>query len=514
MYLKPPKSRRGQALVGLVAVGVTVLGLAGAGLATAGSALADPVNNYVGVGSNTDQDVMNAFAALEGQGTIGSYDAVVPVTGDSYNGTPADDVEIAPEKDAFGVSNSSGNTTKCDFTRPNGSGAGVAALEYTVNPNFANTSLPPAPNGGTQEPGYDCIDFSRSSSAPSTNADGDLLYIPFGGDVLATATGSTAASTTVTVDNISVTSEPTALTAAGQLSETDMKTFYNCTSNLTQGTTDYVTVTVPDGDTYGEAGSTTYYVRTPTITAPPTSEPNAIPVDLEVPQAGSGSRNTWLTDLTGSTTLPACVNQTIVNAATPDASLDGTATEENDGLVYTVDPNALGPLSVAQVIAQSSGFGQWRLGTAIVNDMATAGAPTTAIAPYTGTLGNYNGSGGTSTGTAKINPMYPIWRLVYNVVLAGRVLGTPGAGGTNGTVQYLDGNGNEDGTYDAGLTALFATSSSALCSSSILIGHYGFATLPQDTQAGETVGCGDTSSAELAVPDLTVGLPSGYPAPY
>jgi hypothetical protein len=514
MNLKPPRSRRGQALVGLVAVGVTVLGIAGAGLATAGSALADPVNNYVGVGSNTTQDVMNAFAALEGQGTIGSYDAVVPLTGDSYNGTPVDDVEIAPEKDAFGASNNTGSTTKCDFTRPNGSGAGVAALEYTVNPNFVNSSLPPPPNSGSQEPGYDCIDFSRSSSAPSVNADGDLLYIPFGGDVLATATGSTAASTTVTVDNDTVTSAPTAITEAGEFSETDMKTFYNCDNTLTQGTTDYTTVTVPDGQAYGASGSTTYYVRTSTITSPPTTEPNAIPVDLEVPQSGSGTRNTWLTDLTGSTTLPACVNQTIVNAASADSSLDGTAVEENDGLVYTVDPNAIGPLSVAQVIAQSAGFGQWRLGTAVVNDMATAGADTTPIAPFSGTLGNFTGTGGTSTGNAKINPLYPIWRLVYNVVLAGRVLGTPGTGGTNGTVQYLDGNGNQDGTFDAGLAALFSGPGSALCSSSVLIGHYGFATLPQNTQAGETVSCGDTSAVELAVPDLTVGLPSGYPAPY
>lgn len=514
MNLKPPRSRRGQGLVGLVAVGVTVLGIAGAGLATAGSALADPVNNYVGVGSNTTQDVLNAFAALEGQGTIGSYDAVAPGTGDSYNGTPADDVEIAPEKDAFGVANSTGSTTKCDFTRPNGSGAGVAAMEFTINPNFTNSSLPPPPNSGSQEPGFDCIDFARSSSAPSTNADGDLLYIPFAGDVLATATGSTAASTSVTVDGDTVTSAPTAITAAGQFSETDMKTFYNCTSNLTQGSTNYVTVTVPDGDTFGEAGSTTYYVRTPTITTPPTSEPGDIPVDLEVPQSGSGTRNTWLTDLTGSTTLPACVNQTIVNAASADSSLDGTAVEENDGLVYTVDPNAIGPMSVANLIAQADGFGTWRLGTVVVNDMATAGAPTTGIAPFTGTLGNFNGSGGTSTGNAKINPLYPIWRLVYNVVLAGRVLGTPGAGGTNGTVQYMDANGNPDGTFDAGLTALFSGPSSALCSSSILLGHYGFATLPQNTQAGETVSCGDTSSVELAVPSLTVGLPSGYPAPY
>jgi hypothetical protein len=523
MNLNPLRSRRG--LLSLATVGAATLGLAGAGLVSARPAGADPAVSYVGVGSEATQDVMNAFAAELGGGTVGSYDAVTPVTGDSYVlgasyvGTPEDDVEISPAKVPFGIADVGGAQTDCDFTRPHGSGAGIAAMEYTINPDFFNSDLPPAPpDSGPQEPGWGCIDFARSSIAPSTNADGDLMYIPFGGDVLATATGSTAASTSVTVDGTTVTSEPTAITKAGEFSETDLRTFYNCDDVLTQGSSDYTTVTVPDGDTYGESGSTTYYVRTVSITSPPTSEPNAIPVDLEVSPSWSvpGSTvNTWLEDLTGSTTtLPTCVNQTIVNAASADSTLDGTPVEENDGLVYTVDPNAIGPFSVAQLIAQSAGFSQWRLGTAVVNDLATAGAPTMPIAPYTGTLGNYNASAGTSTGNAKINAMYPIWALVYNVVLAGRVLGTPGAGGTNGTVQYLDAAGNEDGTYDAGLAALFSGPSSALCSSSILIGHYGFATLPQDTQAGQTLGCGDTSSVGLAVPSLTVGPPSGYPAPY
>jgi hypothetical protein len=525
MNLNPLRFRRG--LVSLATVGAVTLGLAGAGLVTAGPALADPVNNYVGVGSNTTQDVMNAFAALVGDGTIGSYDAVAPLTGDSYNTIPEDNVEIAPEKQPFGVDNTTGETTKCDFTRPNDSGAGIAALMYGVNPNFRQPStefdisitsyLPPAPNSGTQEPGYACIDFARSSSGPPTNADGDLLYIPFGGDVLATATGPSTGGTT-TIYGTSVSYLPTAITDAGEFSETDLKTLYNCDDILTQGTSDYTTVTVPDGDTYGEAGSTTYYVRTTSITSPPTIEPDAIPVDLEVPSTlpgfGSGTGLTWLVDLTGDAAVPPCVNQTIVNASAGNASFDGDPVEENNGLVYTVDPNALGPLSVAQVIAQDSGYGEWRLGAAVVHDMATASAPTTPIAPYTGTLGNYNASGGTSTGNAKINPMYPIWGLVYNVVLAGRILGTPGPGGTNGTTQYMDAAGNPDGTYDAGLAALFAGTSSALCSSSILIGRYGFATLPQDTRAGVTVGCGDTSSVELAIPSLTASLPSGYPAPY
>lgn len=511
MNLKPPRSRRGRSLLGLAVAAATVIGFAGAGLATAGPALADPVNNYVGVGSNTTQDVMNAFAATVGDGSIGSYDAVDPLSGDTYStaaGTTAGNIEIAPEKEPFGQSNSSGKTTLCDFTRPDGSGAGVAAMEYTINPDFANSSLPPAPTGTTQEPGYGCIDFARSSSGPTATADGDLLYIPFAGDVLATATGSSAASTSVTVDGETVTSEPTAITAAGEFSETDLETFYKCTEN--DGS--YTTVTVPDGDVY--PAGTTYYVRTSTLTTPPTNEPDAIPVDLMLPQTGSGTRNTWLNDLTGSTTAPTCANDTIVNAAAADSSLDGAEVEENDGLVYTVDPNAIGPLSVAQVIAQSSGHGLWRLGTAVVNDMATSGAPTAPVAPYTGTLGNYNASGGTSTGTASINALYPIWRLVYNVVLAGRILGTPGPDGTNGTVQYMDALGNPDGTFDAGLSAFFSGPTSLLCESSLLISAYGFANLPQTTQSGKTVGCGDISPIELAVSGLTTDLPTGYTNPY
>jgi hypothetical protein len=498
MNPKPPKSGRSgrRRLVGLAAVGVTVLGFAGAGLATAGSALADPGVSYLGVGSNTTQDAMNAYAALLGDGTLGSYDAVTPITGTTYN-DPVNplNVEIAPAKVAFGVANPTGTQTDCDFTRPNGSGAGVAALEEGVNPNFTNSSLPASPHGTTQEPGPGCIDFARSSNAPSTNANGDLLFIPFGGDVLATATGPATGGTT-TIGTTSVTYLPTAITQANQFSFADMTTFYTCHINDTNGGS-YTTVTVPDGDTIGETGSTTYYVRTTTNVNPPSDDSAAIPVDLYVPQSGSGTRNFWLNavtlgaDSTGA--LPACVNNNIVNASAGNTSFNTTQVEENDGTVYTVDPNALGPFSIAQQIAQSSGHGTNRLFAVATHEMG-------GQQPFTGTLGT----------NAKINPLYPVWRLVYNVVLAGRVLGTPGPGGTNGTTEFKDGNGNPDGKYDAGLVSLFAGTGSALCSNSILIGKYGFATLPQTTAAGLTVSCGDTSPAELATPLLTAGAPAGW----
>jgi len=496
MNPKPPKSGRGRRVLGLAAVGATVLGVVGAGLATAGPALADPAVSYLGVGSNTTQDAMNAFAALLGDGTVGSYDAVTPITGTTYNdpNNPLN-VEVAPAKVPFGVANASGTQTNCDFTRPNGSGAGIAALEEGVNPNFVNSSLPPVPHGTSQEPGPGCIDFARSSNAPATNAGGDLLFIPFGGDVLATATGPAAGGTT-TVDGTSVTFLPTAITQANQFSFADMQTFYQCKTTDTNGGS-YTTVTVPDGDTIGQPGSTTYYVRTTTNTTPPTDDSAAIPVDLYVPQSGSGTRNFWLNVMTAGAdsngALPACANQTIVNASAGNTSFNNQQVEENDGTVYTVDPNAVGPFSIAQLIAQSAGRGTNRLFEVATHTMG-------GQAPFTGTLGS----------TAKINALYPVWRLVYNVVLAGRILGTPGAGGTNGTAEFMDANGHPDGKFDAGLTSLLAGTGSALCSDGILIGHYGFATLPQTTAAGPTVSCGDTSAAELATPLLTVGAPAGW----
>ena len=299
-----------------------------------------------------------------------------------------------------------------------------------------------------------------------------LLFIPFGGDVLATATGPAAGSRTTTINGTSVTFLATAISQANSFSFADMQTFYQCKPTDTNGGT-YTTVTVPDGDTIGQTGSTTYYFRTTTNTTPPTDDSAAIPVDLYVPQSGSGTRNFWLNVMTAGAdsngALPACANQTIVNASAGNTSFNGQQVEENDGTAYTVDPNAVGPFSIAQQIAQSSGHGTNRLFAVATHTMG-------GQVPFTGTLGS----------TAKINPLYPVWRLVYNVVLAGRVLGTPGAGGTIGTTEFMDAAGHADGKFDAGLAALLAGTGSAICSNGILIGHYGFATLPQTTAAGPT----------------------------
>ena len=142
----------------------TFVGLAALALGLAGPAAADPSTVFVAVGSDTTQDVMDQFATNRGQGVLGSWDAVNPVTGVAG--------EIITPK------------AGCSMTRPNGSGQGLNALRKSLNAATAATQLADPP-----EPG--CVDVARSSSGPGSNvnAAGLLQYIPFGLDAVATATG-------------------------------------------------------------------------------------------------------------------------------------------------------------------------------------------------------------------------------------------------------------------------------------------------------------------------------------
>src|SRR5215813_4064552 len=112
----------------LMAVGTAILGFTGLAIAQAGPASADPTQVYVTVGSDTTQDVMNQYALDLAGNELGSFNAVNP------------------------VNQAAGN---CTFTRPNGSGEGLAALRKSINQatTAAQLAAPPQAN---------CIDFSRS----------------------------------------------------------------------------------------------------------------------------------------------------------------------------------------------------------------------------------------------------------------------------------------------------------------------------------------------------------------
>jgi ABC-type phosphate transport system substrate-binding protein len=184
-------------------VGVTLSGIA---LAT--PANAEPVSNsYSIVGSDTLEDVVSALAngtnisgstvrSTVNLTSIGSFDA----TGSSYITTKSGGVR---------------------FGRPNGSGDGVKALSRSID-GAAYTSGTPGSPTGVVITGQ--VDIARSSSAGTANANGELMYVPFGRDAIAYAYNGTAAD-------------------ISSLSGSEMKSLYECSVTTVNGVT--VTPIIP-----------------------------------------------------------------------------------------------------------------------------------------------------------------------------------------------------------------------------------------------------------------------------
>jgi hypothetical protein len=355
--------RRAARLKGLTFVGTAMLGMAAVGISTAVPAMADPAVSYISVGSDTTQDVMNAFAGGVSDGIIGSYNAVNPVTGAAHE-------IITPAKATAG-----GNQTNCSFTRPNGSTEGFDALDIAQGGTAT---------GLASTPGAGCVDIDRTSSGPgsvastgpgSLSATGSLVYIPFAVDAETGATGPTTAGqqTTITLPNgttSTITVPVTHITTADQFTITDLKNLYASCANVTEG-----------GVTYN----------------PDTAAAGQQQIDLYVPQSGSGALKFWAQTLGFSATSPpACVHQSILSG--PAA---GEQVEEHDGTPYASDPDGYGPFSIAQWISQSNGHND-RRHTAILHSI-------NGVSPQTGTALNAN---------------FPVLREVYNVVLFDHVVNT------------------------------------------------------------------------------------------
>lgn len=141
-------------------------------LIAASPANAEPVaNGYVVVGSDTLQDVMNGLA----NGTRISG-ANVRVSGSGVSLASFDAVGDTPNIHTKAY----GNT----FGRPNGSGDGVKALSRSID-GAAFDSGTPGDIGAVVI--SDQVDMARSSSGGTVNANGALLYVPFGRDGLSYA---------------------------------------------------------------------------------------------------------------------------------------------------------------------------------------------------------------------------------------------------------------------------------------------------------------------------------------
>jgi hypothetical protein len=386
MNPKPPNPRTAKSgwlghqttrLKGLAVVGALTLGAAGAAFAAAAPASADPAVSYVAIGSDTTENVMDGWAAVVSNGTVGSYDAVNPVTGTAHE-------IITPAK----VTTGTPPYTNCSFTRPNGSTEGFNALDYSSTGGASTLAQDAvAPQSG-------CIDISRSSSAPGINASGagsldptagNLVYIPFALDAVTGATGPTTsaedASTTIACEStttgcgsngtITFTPSLTNITTAGDFTITDLKTLYASCGTVSEG-----------GITYNPATATTGQQQ----------------IDLYVPQAGSGTLKFWAATLGFSaTSLPSCVHDTIL--AGPGV---GESVEEHDGSDLASDPDGYAPNSIAKWISMENGLVQDVRHDDQLQDV-------NGISPFSGT---------------KMNTSFPIIREVYNVVAYDRVVNT------------------------------------------------------------------------------------------
>ncbi len=161
-----------------VAISATTAALGLAAILAGGDpAGADPkqYEALAGVGSDTTQDVLNAFAGYVSKGTGVAGTNFTPVQSDAASGQR--------QVTSFNATGSTCITTKPGlpaFLRPNGSGAGTKALSRALDggtfPASTTSCGGPKPTAGS-------VDFARSSSGVTTTT-GPLTYIPFGRDAL------------------------------------------------------------------------------------------------------------------------------------------------------------------------------------------------------------------------------------------------------------------------------------------------------------------------------------------
>jgi hypothetical protein len=269
MNQKPPNTRtrrsgwlghRATRLKSLAVVGAITLGFAGAALVAAGPASADPSFQFVQVGSDTTQYLMDAYANALGGSIIGEYDAVNPVTQTANEA-------ITPEIASATVAGAGSN---CSFTRPNGSGGGYKAMSFAFTVTPANTGPTTTLGQNGTPPQAGCISIVRSSSPPgsvnttagnpgSSLTNGNFVYIPYAVDAVTYATGATAPVSQTTqcvaalntscttnvgtngnpagIGNITFTPTATAIPQTLNLSVAQLTTLYGQCLPVTVGTT-------------------------------------------------------------------------------------------------------------------------------------------------------------------------------------------------------------------------------------------------------------------------------------
>jgi hypothetical protein len=350
------------ACTGAAALGATAIttGPAGADPGYANGLLNNPI---VGVGSNTVEDLFNAYSGQEPSPGIGtptfygdSADGFAPDNLPMHDPGSAGDVggrriysfDAENPYDPTNIANVGCVTTKVGgnaFDRPNGSKAGRIALSDSISPttvlwyqvgppsgNCGGQATPPGPGQST----VGQIDFSRSSSGPagtliaaptSTNCGsqvGCITFIPFARDGLSFAffMGSgISAATQALISKMSA--------AAPATGNSDMFTIYN----------------------KGSAGG---------VTVPDIPGVTFFACSLNV---NSGTWSTFLTDI-GNPANAVTTGQANNCSALEEQSGDDFVTHVNGGVVPAANTVWVEPFSASAWVAQANGAAQDRSSTA------------------------------------------------------------------------------------------------------------------------------------------------------
>lgn len=403
--------------IGLVAAAVAACTLVAPAYADPAS---DSFGTLVGVGSDTTQDVVNGLStAIGGSGSnlrLASYDA----TGGQKITTRSGAAEIF---------------------RPNGSGAGRDVLRVAIGnlPSFAAT-VNNVPYSWTSADSIGAVDFARSSSgAPSADvaSNGVLTYIPFGIDAVTYATSANTVLPALTKGSSSDT-----ISAEGVGVASLWSIYHGRVTKI---------ATATDGSK--KAVNNSYVAAAgETLTK----------IDAYIPQAGSGTRSFWLTQVGLTETDITADGGVIVNDHY--GANKALSVQEHDGAAVEGNPGAVTPFSIGQWVAQANSLPGVtdRRHTAVLGSL-------NGITPLAGAAGSY-----------ELNPAYNvITRKVYNIVPSAQV-------------------------DDAGSKTnwMFVGTGSLICSQPATIKAYGFGLL---TGTGSNA-CGDTSVRAFAPSESSVTL--------
>jgi len=410
-------------------------------------AQADPIANgtksiygqLTGVGSDTTQDVLNGLqiaigrVSTNGDWKLASYDANLT------------DSTIQVKED--------GGTSIC---RPNGSGNGLKALSVAIGADDTETCTPFSGSAsvwnsddaaGTSVIGQ--FQFSRSSSGPTTVADGVVAYVPFAKDAMGYAVSDDSVMPELTVGTSTDAANGSGVTPSS------LWAIYNCAATRIITKTGVDAKLVDDSYTLGSGESSTR-------------------IRAYLPQSGSGTGDFWQGKSGAKfgigATVANCVERKAFvtgdagdvsggnNTFTSGTDYSGISVQEHSGEAVQGNPGAITPFSIPKWIAMAKGI------------------PGVTDVRFDAVIGTLNGVVPTSGSGSDlvINPDYItdtytsyVTRTVYNVVPY-RTVTDPT------TLEY----------------AMFNGRTSLICSNEAAIENYGFAALTATSGANS---CGNTS---------------------